>query len=139
MATAFTPKPKFRDDKGWKLTPGGTGLYSMSTPRRLVTTVAQRPTTTLYGDRAKEAYFKKYPGAPSPLLQELWVQRDEYNFRGDPSAAPPLLSPPPPWPSPEPLGHVGIHPRAYAFQSRAPTGGEVLVRHARLSPEGEGR
>ena len=65
------------------MTPGGTGLHSMSAPRAQVKTVLQRPTTAKYGTEAHTLYYKKYPGAPSPLLQELWVRRDEFNYEGE--------------------------------------------------------
>jgi hypothetical protein len=39
--------------------------------------VPERPTTAKYGKDAERAYYLKYPGAPSPLLNELWVRREE--------------------------------------------------------------
>eukprot|EP00959_Pyramimonas_sp_CCMP1952_P290446 6074852-Pyramimonas_sp.AAC.1 len=44
-------------------------------------TAVERPLTCRYGKEAERLYYAKFPGAPSPLLTQLYIQRDDYLFQ----------------------------------------------------------
>lgn len=87
--------PQFRSETDWKLTPGGHGLYGMNCPRSQVASVVDRPTTAMYAKDAEIAYYTKQPGAPSPLLWELWARREPSTAHNNSleRVAPPMASP----------------------------------------------